>query len=378
MLIFLAGLLSKPAFAKTILVLGSGGVVGTGLVHELRKRSHSVIEIRNRLHIDLRVNNSLGHLYNEDIDFCFFLACEVGGSKYITSTLNDKAIWDYNMDIYDNVFHFLRMKKTPFIFSSSQLAVSMSTYRKAKLRGEKLMETIPYGKSVRFWNVYGPEKIGSKSHIISDWIHQCLRHGYLESRTSGDEKRQFVHSSEMAVSLSDIMDSFEKVPKVLDVTSGVWLTMRNIANIITAVSGKPCQHRFTKSNSSNMMGLEPSNPWIVKADIWSGIRSMVHHYERTLHRESCSLGNPYVSVILATSNDSKNDIRRSTFNFLQTFLKSAQDAHLSYELIVVQYNPKINTSYPASNFFLEDPTSDQDLPFSQLFPWTHVSSTACL
>ena len=76
--------LPVPAFAGheeaaegSVLVLGSGGVVGTGLVAALVKAGFYVEVVRNRRHVDLRVPGALARFDDRDIRFVFFLACEV-------------------------------------------------------------------------------------------------------------------------------------------------------------------------------------------------------------------------------------------------------------------------------------------------------------
>lgn len=114
---------SQQQQQRTVLVLGSGGVVGTALVAELQARGHTVLEVRNRLQVDLRVNNSLSVFDGEAIDFCFFVACEVGGAKFLASGGSvQEAVWEYNVMIYDNVLPYLRRRRVPYIFTSSQLA----------------------------------------------------------------------------------------------------------------------------------------------------------------------------------------------------------------------------------------------------------------
>ena len=53
-------------------------------------------------------------------------------------------------------------------------AVTGTTYGKIGAVGEELISKMPgrLGKFVRFWNVWGAEKIGLKSHILSDWVYQ--------------------------------------------------------------------------------------------------------------------------------------------------------------------------------------------------------------
>ena len=64
----------------TVLVLGSSELVGSSLVKRLRADGCLVLEVKHRHHVDLRVRGSLAS-YAGKLDFCFFLACEVGGSK---------------------------------------------------------------------------------------------------------------------------------------------------------------------------------------------------------------------------------------------------------------------------------------------------------
>jgi len=72
---------------KTVLVLGSSGVVGTSLCSRLRSQNYTVIEwdIKNIFTQDLTnpVNNSLLKDVVDKSDFIFFLAYDVGGSKYL-------------------------------------------------------------------------------------------------------------------------------------------------------------------------------------------------------------------------------------------------------------------------------------------------------
>ena len=113
---------SQDGAPPNVLVLGSGGLVGSALAAELRRRGYNVLESRDRMHLDLRVQGSLSRFDDTPIAFCFFLACEVGGSKFIASGSNERAITRNNEKIYDNVFPYLQRRKIPFLFSSSQLS----------------------------------------------------------------------------------------------------------------------------------------------------------------------------------------------------------------------------------------------------------------
>lgn len=97
--------LPKPG--SSILVLGSGGLVGRGVVTALLRRGYHVEEVKNRRHIDLRVEGALDGF--EQVDFVMFLACEVGGSKYILDQVTSAQvdILANNMKMYQVVFEWL-------------------------------------------------------------------------------------------------------------------------------------------------------------------------------------------------------------------------------------------------------------------------------
>ena len=72
-----------------------------------------------------------------------------------------------------NTFGELRRTKTPFVFASSQMYNMDNVYGTLKFLGEHYTRILG-GLSVRFWNVYGPEEINEKSHVIPDFIDQYV------------------------------------------------------------------------------------------------------------------------------------------------------------------------------------------------------------
>jgi len=118
----------------------------------------------------------------------------------------------------------------PFLFVSSQLAISCNTiYGTMKRLGEHWTQ-LNGGTIVRLWNAYGSiEPVSDKSHVMSDIIHQALTRREIHLMTNGLERRQFVH-------VDDICRAFRMA---FDVKCGIysaanhsWVSILEIANKI--------------------------------------------------------------------------------------------------------------------------------------------------
>jgi nucleoside-diphosphate-sugar epimerase len=198
-----------------ILVLGSEGVIGTALCKALEESGHRVTHWDIKLTNAHDLSNSL-NIYKlknvvDDSDFVFFLAYDVGGAKYI---------WDVDLDFVNrnnmimiNTFNLLKDKK--FIFASSTMFNMDNVYGTLKYVGEHYTRKLG-GISTRFWNVYGPENVSEKSHVITDMIHKYKTKGYIDLMTDGEEERQFLHTDDCAKCLMKVMENYEDIRRKTD------------------------------------------------------------------------------------------------------------------------------------------------------------------
>ena len=145
---------------KNILVLGGSGQIGTPLCARLQSLGYKVknFDIANSLKEDLRIyTKEFGNLVKKS-DFIFFLAFDVGGSKYLEEEQGKYYFIENNMKIMNNVFSILERTKKPFLFTSTCMAsMSWSPYGSLKLIGEHYSRSLN-GIIVRLWNIYGQEK----------------------------------------------------------------------------------------------------------------------------------------------------------------------------------------------------------------------------
>ena len=180
------------------LILGSNGQIGDALCHYYERAGHTIerFDITEDLKEDLRIyDNPLLQKKIEDSDFVFFLAFDVGGSRYLKQYEKTFSFVHNNIKIMSNTFNVLEQTKKPFLFTSSQMSnMGHSSYGTLKKIGEWYTHILG-GIVVKFWNVYGIEPDLEKSHVITDFILKARDTGIINILTDGTEKRQFLYLS---------------------------------------------------------------------------------------------------------------------------------------------------------------------------------------
>ena len=180
-----------------ITILGSAGQIGAYLSEYLKDKGHHVsnVDIVNGVQYDLRVTpNTVVENAIQYADFVFFLAFDVGGSRYLKKYQHTFEFVNNNTRMMANTFRLLEKHKKRFIFASSQMSnMSYSPYGVMKRVGE-LHTTALKGLTVKFWNVYGIEKDMEKAHVITDFIRKGFEEGEFEMMTDGTEERQFLYA----------------------------------------------------------------------------------------------------------------------------------------------------------------------------------------
>lgn len=273
-----------------ILILGSAGQIGSSLVEYLRSVDINVTEfdIENDLKQDLRIsnNNDLNHAV-EQSDFVFFLAFDVGGSRYLKQYQHTFEFLNNNILIMQNTFDVLKEYKKPFIFASSQMSnMTYSPYGILKAIGESYTKSLN-GIIVKFWNVYGYEKDLSKSHVITDFILKAKNDGNIKMLTDGKEHRQFLYSEDCCEALHILCMNYDKLDrnKNLHITKFEWENIRNVADIISNVYNVPVipgkdkdTVQLDKCNEPDPYILEM---WKPRTSLAQGITKIIKKYNDT-------------------------------------------------------------------------------------------------
>ena len=225
-----------------ITVLGSSGQIGTYLTEYLRKKDHDVREfdVVNGEDQDMtKIPNCDLHARISTSEFVFFLAFDVGGSRYLKKYQHSFDFIHNNSRIMVNAFEYLKKYEVPFIFASSQMSnMSHSPYGVLKNVGELYTKSLN-GLVVKFWNIYGIENDYEKSHVITDFIKKGFETGTIDMITDGTEEREFLYAEDCCEALDTVMCKYSDFTSdnELHITSGVSTSILEIARQIQLYFG---------------------------------------------------------------------------------------------------------------------------------------------
>ena len=220
-----------------ILNLGSSGQIGAYLSEYLRGKGHEVIEFDKNHHHGQDMTQIPNHNLDRAVrecDFCFFLAFDVGGSRYLKKYQHTFRFLDNNARLMTQTFGLLEKYNKPFVFASSQMSnMSYSPYGVMKRVGELYTKSLG-GKIVHFWHVYGIEKDMEKAHVITDFIKKGFETGDISMLTDGTEQREFLYAEDCCEALEAVMNNYDELSSEdnLHITSFKQTTILEIAEII--------------------------------------------------------------------------------------------------------------------------------------------------
>ena len=271
------------------LVLGSAGQIGDCLCSYLRDKGHDVLEfdmVDNQFQ-DLRVreNEILEDLISKS-DFIYFLAFDVGGSRYLAKYQHTFDFLHNNVRLMSNTFELIKKHNKKFIFASSQMSnMSYSPYGVAKAIGERYTDALD-GLTVKFWNVYGPEKDLEKSHVITDFILKAKDTGVIDMLSDGLEQRQFLHADDCSDCLLELSLVYDKLDKSREyhITNFKWNSIIDVANIVASNFDDV---KIIPGESKDVVQLDKRNEaddyilnfWNPKIELEEGIKMIIKQME---------------------------------------------------------------------------------------------------
>lgn len=279
---------------KKILILGSEGQIGSHLVEYIKKNTNLRVirfDLVLKKNNDLRIHNNKNlELKIKSCDFVYFLAFDVGGSKYLEKYQNSFNFLNNNILIMSNTFNLLKKHNKKFIFASSQMSnMDFSSYGVLKKIGEDFTKSLNC-LYVKFWNVYGIEKDLEKSHVITDFVLMGLKDKKIKMLTSGKESREFLYADDCSDALLHIMKNFNfylKQKNEIHLTTGkktkIIEIAKKIQNILKKREIKINIYPSKKKDELQKNTLNKSNghflkKWKPKYTVEEGINKIIDYY----------------------------------------------------------------------------------------------------
>ena len=219
-------------------------------------------------------------------DFVFFLAFDVGGSKYLSEKDSEFDFIHNNISLLKNTFEMLHEHNKPFIFTSTQMSDMVhSSYGNSKLIGEKYTKSLN-GLYVKLWNVYGPENDidEERRHVITDFITSAKNSGQINMRTDGREKRQFLYVEDCCEALLTLSNKYDSISRTeaLHISNFEWTSIEDVAKIVCKFYN--CEYTRGQKKDTVQLNLqyEPDKNilkyWQPKTSLESGIEKITKCY----------------------------------------------------------------------------------------------------
>lgn len=267
---------------STSLVIGSEGLIGKPFCRFLEAKGETVI------HFDIKLGTQQDArtvpLPLAKADAVYFLAWDVGGSKYLYESKLQKNQLDWNLSLMKAVFDQLEKTKKDFLFVSSQLAEEVDTVYGVTKRLGEVWTSLLGGRCIRVWNAYGyMEQEDIKSHVLSDFIYQALKLKKITMMTDGSEWRQFTHITDLSNAFYMALQSKHLLRTVYDASSYEWVRIIDVADLIAdltgavVVPGKKIGHNpIASPNCGRIPG------WLPTVELRDGIVGMVEEARKSL------------------------------------------------------------------------------------------------
>ncbi len=259
----------------TNLVIGSEGFIGKPFCQYLKNLGEEVIpfDIKRSKKEDGRACK-----FNfKGVDRVYFLAWDVGGSKYLYQEKLQLSQLHWNLQLLTNLMNQIEEQKPKFLFVSSQLSEENTVYGTIKRLGE-LWTQLLGGICVRVWNAYGilePQDI--KSHVISDFVYQAIKYGKIKMLTDGSEWRQFTHIDDLVRAFHLSMTSDKINRAIYDACSYELVQVKEVAKVVSDLTGAKIIPGKRQGNSPEALNKGRIPGWLPTITLQEGIKRMVVH-----------------------------------------------------------------------------------------------------
>ena len=261
-----------------IYVAGHKGLVGSAIMRALEQQGYNQLITRSRAELDLRDRQQVDDFFEtQEIDFVFLAAARVGGiaanNDYPADFIRDNLLVQTN--VIDAAYQ-AKVQKLMFLGSTciypkfapqplkeeylltGELEPTNMPYAIAKIAGIKMCQSYnrQYGTnfiSVMPTNLYGP---GDNFDLHTSHVLPALLRKFHEAKIqnqpvvevwgTGNPKREFLHSDDLADACIYLMKNYED-SEIVNIGVGEDIAIKDLAGMIKEVVGYEGEIRFNSS-----------------------------------------------------------------------------------------------------------------------------------
>lgn len=312
--------------AKTILVTGGAGFIGSHLVESLLKEGHNVICVDdlstgNMVHVKSLQSNGNFRFIKHDIINPFNISRKVDEIYNLASPASPKAYQEMpiktlftNSVGLHNVLKIARKHKAKLLHTSTSEVYGdpkispqhegyygyvnptgpRSCYDEGKRFGESLLVNFSkaFGvdtKIVRIFNTYGPKMKVDDGRAVPNFIYQCLKGIDITIYGNGNQTRSFCYVSDMVSGLKRLMASNSNADPVNIGNPNEYYSIIQLAKKIKDLTGSNSKLIYGKMPKDDPIKRKPDITkakrllkWKPKVDIDSGLRKTIKWFRENM------------------------------------------------------------------------------------------------
>lgn len=315
---------------RKVIVTGGCGFVGREVVRKLLKKGYQVVVIDDFsnstplqesaylqfLNLDLCKTDGILEIF-KNATYCIHLAARVGGIKYM-NTFQSEILKD-NILIDANVISTAALTNTKIVYASTVIVydqskkipykeddlqyIPKSDYGFSKLVGERLCQSLGRDKKLKFTiarisNVYGinPSEISKdRLHVIPDLIRKIIQDKRLKMIGEGRQKRTFIHISDVANALIQMMENKVSEGQVFNLATEEKYEILEIAKMIWQTLRKNEKFTFENTNSvgedfinsiPDISKIKEKLGWEAKKNLKDSLPEIVKWYQNIYDKKS--------------------------------------------------------------------------------------------
>jgi UDP-glucose 4-epimerase len=109
---------------------------------------------------------------------------------------------------------------------------------------------------VRLFNTVGPRQTGAYGMVLPRFVRQALRHDPITVFGTGEQSRCFCHVDDVTAGLLGLLDCREAVGEVFNVGSGREITIAQLAELVTGMTGSSSDIEYIPYEEAYEEGFE--------------------------------------------------------------------------------------------------------------------------